>query len=93
MAKVWFPDRFTFGVVQEPLDDLQNIDSRIGTDDHPCPALGVMIPKPEEMNQFGDTNAFFKLLNSVEGAVFYIENQETETLEAQFNLKMENFMI
>ena len=47
----------------------------------------------EEMNQFGDTNAFFKLLNSVEGAVFYIENQETETLEAQFNLKMENFMI
>lgn len=31
--------------------------------------------------------------NSVEGAVFYIENQESETLTAVFELQMENFMI
>ena len=47
----------------------------------------------DELNQFGDTNAFFKLHNSVEGAVFYIENQENETLTAKFELQMENFMI
>ena len=28
----------------------------------------------DELNQFGDTNAFFKLYNYEDGAVFYIEN-------------------
>jgi hypothetical protein len=47
----------------------------------------------EEQTNFGETNAWFKLYNTARAAVFYFENQDTETLTATFELQMENLMI
>ena len=47
----------------------------------------------EELTQFGGTRAFFKLYNTAKAAVFYFENQDTDTLTATFELQMENLMI
>ena len=47
----------------------------------------------EDATQFGEANAFFKLYNTQKAAVFYFENQDSETLKATFELQLENLVI
>lgn len=45
-------------------------------------------------NPFGDEQAFFRLYNTTEHAVFYFENPDpTKTLEAEFNLELKNLAL
>ena len=46
----------------------------------------------EEANQFGESQAFFKLFNSANGSCFYFENRERKkTLVSRFELQIDNF--
>ena len=44
----------------------------------------------EETTPFGDANAFFKLYNTSKAAVFFFENADDDTLEAKFELALDN---
>ena len=48
----------------------------------------------EEINHFGESEAFYKLYNTAKGAVFYFENREkSRALNCLFEMDMENLFI
>lgn len=48
----------------------------------------------EEVNPFGESDAFYKLYNTAKGAVFYFENGERDkVLSCLFEMEMENLYI
>lgn len=48
----------------------------------------------EELTPFGESNSYYKLFNTAQGAVFFFENcEDDKTLHATFELQMENLFI
>ena len=65
---------------------------------HPRELSNVeLVQKAMEMdnkNHFGNYQAYFKLYNTAQNAVFYFENPDaTETLEAEFKLELKNLSL
>ena len=46
-----------------------------------------------DRNMFGDSRAFFTLLNEAEATVFYFENPGPQILKVKFTLEMTNLKI